>query len=95
MSFDALESTYHTSFGLDFLSFGEQRGADVICIEDEHPTFSTPLRDDLALFFDKAPEVGEPYLYTLVDDLADRHQVLCDHQDTQHVHKSPVLSNMS
>ena len=65
----------------DLLSFSKQCGADVICIEDEHPPFLVPLRDDLAFFFDEAPEVGEPDLYPLIDDLSDRHQVLRDRRD--------------
>ena len=77
------------------MSFGEQSGADVICIEDEHPPFSASLHDDLAFFFDEAPEVVEPDLHPLIDDLADRHQVFCDHRDVQHVHKPPLLSDMT
>ena len=57
------------------MSFCEQCGADVICVEDEHPPLSTPLCNDLAFFLDEAPKVGEPDLHSLVDDLTNRHQV--------------------
>ena len=63
---------------LDSLSFGEQCSACAIWVEDEHPPFPAPLRDDLAFLFDEAPEMGEPDLHPLVDDLSDRHQVLRD-----------------
>ena len=54
----------------DFLSIGKHCGADVICVEDEHPPFSLPLRDDLPFFFDEAPEMGEPDLHSLIDYLS-------------------------
>ena len=63
---------------LDLLSFGEQRGADIIGVEDEHPPVSAPLRNDLTLFLNEAPEVHKSHLHPLVDDLTDRHQVLRD-----------------
>ena len=66
------------NIGFDLLSFGEQRGADVIGVEDEHPPVSAPLRNDLALFLNEAPEVRESHLHPLVDDLTNRHQVLRD-----------------
>ena len=59
-------------------SFGKQGCADVIGVEDEYPPISAPLRDNLALLLDEAPEVRKPHLHSLVDDLSDRHQVLRD-----------------
>ena len=53
----------------EFLIFGEQCGANIICVEDGYPPFSTPLRNNLSLFLDEAPKVGERDLHTLVDDL--------------------------
>ena len=57
---------------LDFLSFREHGGAYVIGVKDEHPPISAPLRNNLAFFLDKAPEMREPDLHPLVDDLSDR-----------------------
>ena len=53
----------------NFLSFGDQSGADIIGVEDEHPPISTPLRNNLALFLDEAPKVRKPHLHPLVNDL--------------------------
>ena len=50
--------------------------ANVIGVEDEHPPVSTPLRNNLALILNEAPEMHESILHPLVDDLPDRHQVL-------------------
>ena len=66
---------------LNFLSFHEQGGAYVIGVEDEHPPISAPLRNNLALFLDEAPKMRESNLNPLVDDLSDRHQILCDCRD--------------
>ena len=63
--------------GLDFLSFCEQGDTTVIGVEDEHLPVSAPLRNNLALFLNEAPKVRESHLHSLVDDLFDRHQVLC------------------
>ena len=65
----------------DFLSFCEQRGTYVIGLEDEHPPIPSPFRNNLALFLDEAPEMRESNLHPLVDDLSDRHQILCDCRD--------------
>ena len=56
---------------LDFLSFREHGGAYVIGVEDEHPPISVPWRNNLAFFLDEAPEMREPNLHPLVDDLSD------------------------
>ena len=61
---------------LDFFSFREHGGAYVIGVEDEHPPIFAPLRNNLAFFLDEAPEMREPYLHPLVDDLSDGHQIL-------------------
>ena len=60
---------------LDFLSFHKHFGANVIGVEDEHPLVSAPLRDHTTFFLDEAPEVCEPNLHPLVNDLPDRDQV--------------------
>ena len=57
--------------GFDLFSLGKHRGAHVIHLEDEHPPFLVPIRDDLAFFFDEASEMSEPDLHSLVDDLTD------------------------
>ena len=54
-----------------------------------------PLHNDLAIFLDKAPKVGESDLHPLVDDLNDRHQVLCYCQDVQLVHEFSLLPDMA
>ena len=51
---------------LTFGSFCKYSGSDLICFEDKHPPFSAPLCDDLAFFFDEAPEVRESDLHPLV-----------------------------
>ena len=61
---------------LDFSSFREHGGAYVISVEDEHPPISAPLHNNLAFFLDEAPEMREPDLHPLVDDLSDLDQVL-------------------
>ena len=33
--------------------------ANVVCVEDEHPPFLSPLRDDFPFFFNEAPKMGE------------------------------------
>ena len=66
---------------LDFWSFREQGGANVIGVEDEHPPVFTPLRNNLALFLNEAPKVRESHLPSLIDDLSDRHQIVCYCQD--------------
>ena len=67
---------------LDFLSFREHCGANVIADDDEHPPIFAPLRNNLAFFLDEAPEMREPDLHPLVDDLSDRHQV---HRDCRNM----------
>ena len=56
---------------LDFLSFPEHSGAYVIGVKDEHPPISAPLRNNVAFFLNEAPEMSEPDLDPLVDDLSD------------------------
>ena len=56
---------------LDFLSFFEQGGSNIIGVEDEHLPVSAPLRNKLALFLDEASGMRESYLHPLVDDLSD------------------------
>ena len=63
---------------MDLLSFDKKIGADVVGAEDEHPPIPAPLHNDPAFFLDEAPEVCKPHLHPLVDDLSNRHQVLCD-----------------
>ena len=72
----------------DFLFLGEHCGADVVCVEDEHPPFLSPFRDDLAFFFDEATEMGELDLHSLVDDM-------CDMEVHHDVHQSPFLADMA
>ena len=60
-----------------------------------HAPFSTPLRNNLALFLNEASKVGEPNLHSLVDDLLDRHQALCNFLDVQDVHMFPYLSDVA
>ena len=55
----------------DFLSFTEHCGANVIGVEDEHPPFSVSLCNNLAFFLFEAPEMREPDLHPLVEDLSD------------------------
>ena len=55
----------------NFLTFGKQRGADFIRVEDEHPLFSMPFRNNLALFLDEAPKVGKSSVHSLVINMAD------------------------
>ena len=57
--------------GYDFLSLCEHCGAPVSGVEDEHPPVSAPLRNHAAFFLDEAPEVCEPNLHPLVNDLPD------------------------
>ena len=66
---------------LDFLSFREHGGAYVISVEDEHPPIFAPLCNNLAFFLNEAPEMRQPDLHPLVDDLTGRHQILRNHQD--------------
>ena len=66
---------------LDFFSFREHGGAYVIGVEDEHPPIFAPLRNNLALFLNEAPEMREPNLHPLVDNLSDRHQILHNSRD--------------
>ena len=47
-------------------------------VEDEHPPVSMPLRNNSDFFLDEAPEMRKPDLHPLIDDLADRNQVLRD-----------------
>ena len=55
----------------DLLTLGKHRCANAIHLADEHPPFQAPLYDDVAFFFfDKAPEMSEPDLHSLVDDLS-------------------------
>ena len=51
--------------------FCEHGGVYIISVEDEHPPISAPLRNNLAFFLDEAPEMCEPDLHPLVDDLPD------------------------
>ena len=70
----------------DFLSFRKHSGSHIVRFEDEHPQFSTPLRDYLAFFFfDEAPEMSKSNLHALVDNFSDRHQVLGDCQYMQDI----------
>ena len=80
---------------LGFLSFREHCGATVRRVEDEHPPISTPLHNHLAFFLNEAPEVCKPDLHPLVNDLSDRHQVLCDCHNVKHVHEFPFLPEMA
>jgi hypothetical protein len=59
---------------LGFLSLREQSdvGTIVSTVEDEHPPFSAPSRNDPAFLLDESSEVHKPNLHTLVDDLFDR-----------------------
>ena len=66
---------------LDFFSFREHGGAYVIGVEDEHPPIFAPLRNNLALFLDKAFEMRELDLHPLVYDLSDGHQILGNCRD--------------
>ena len=66
---------------LGFLSLCECCGAALSGVEDEHPPISAPLRKNLAFFLDEAPEMRKPDLHPLVDNLSDRHKVLCNCRD--------------
>ena len=70
--------TLHVDIRIDFLSFREHGVAYIIGVEDEHPPISASLRNNLAFFLAEAPEMREPDLHPLVDDLYDRHQSLPD-----------------
>ena len=56
---------------LNYLSFRKHCGTTVTGVEDKHSPVSTPLRNDFAFFLDEAPEMREPDLHPLVDDLSD------------------------
>ena len=61
---------------LNVFSFCKYDGANAIGVKEEHPPLFTPLRNNLALILNEAPEMHESILHPLVDDLPDRHQVL-------------------
>ena len=56
---------------LNLLSFCKHNTANIIRFEDKHPPVSAPLPNNLAFFLDEAPEMREPDLHPLVDDLPD------------------------
>ena len=62
---------------LSFETFDIHGRFYLIRIEDEHATFSPPLRYELAIFLDEATFVVEADLHALLHDLADRDQILC------------------
>ena len=60
------------NLGFDLLSFCEHRGANIICLEDDHPPISTPMRDQPTFVLNEACVVIEPYLHSLGDHLSNR-----------------------
>jgi hypothetical protein len=73
---DALVPQVDIRLGL--LSLCEQStiGAIVRSVEDEHPPFSAPSRNNPAFLLYEGSEVRKPNLHALVYDLSDRDQVL-------------------
>ena len=51
----------------------------------KHATFSSCMRDKLALILDEATFLVESYLHSLLDNLANRDQILCDCRDMQYI----------
>ena len=68
---DVADPVPQVNVQLDLLPFREHSGADIIRFEDKHSPVVVPLRDDFALLFDETPEVCEPNLHPLVDNLSD------------------------
>ena len=76
------------------MPLGKHCGANIIRFEDEHPLFSVPFPDDLAVF-DEAAMVSESDLHSLFNDLSNQHWVLGYRRDMQDVPPKAFLADMA
>ena len=78
--------------GIGFRAFCEHGRFHLVRIENEHSALSSSARDDSALFFDEATVLVESNLHPLLNQLADRDQILRDGRYMQDIFNVGLLT---